>query len=116
MVIIDHMSSKSTFGANNVSNYLSMEYHDHEVMCRNILDGKIMMMCQISLRREYHDPTDGGIVMCRAISRLDRCDRVSTRSYNQHLTFDHATVVVISDDDISNICKCDSDDFFLSAS
>ena len=110
------MSSKSTFGANNVSNYLSMEYHDHEVMCRNILDGKIMMMCQISLRREYHDPTDGGIVMCRAISRLDRCDRVSSRSYNQHLTFDHATVVVISDDDISNICKCDSDDFFLSAS
>ena len=62
MVIIDHMSSKSTFGANNVSNYLSMEYHDHEVMCRNILDGKIMMMCQISLRREYHDPTDGGKV------------------------------------------------------
>ena len=93
MVIIDHMSSKSTFGANNVSNYLSMEYHDHEVMCQNILDGKIMMICQISLRREYHDPTDGGIVMCRAISRLDRCDRVSSRSHNQHLTFDHATVV-----------------------
>ena len=46
MIIIGHMSSKSTFGANNVSNYLSMEYYGHKVTCRNILDGKIVTMCQ----------------------------------------------------------------------